>query len=225
MFTLMRKIGQKIRVEGLPRLILRVIELYLFSYQERYVFYIKVDDTPRGKSSKRYLCKAAGKDDLGKLGTFAPAYSREKFKEWLERGYWILIANHGETPVAFQCIASAAVMHPPISLLHHDDSQAWVVDIYTLPRYRKMGAASEIREFRQDFLRQQGFRRIAGSVLRKNVPSLVYSYRGNPERISFFRYIRIGVLSRIWYEKHARTRLERELSEFLVPAEKRRDSA
>ena len=183
-------IVHRITVRGIRSVIRSLIEDHIFSFQRRFVFYRSLLADAE-EISNEFECRLATHTDLIHLQVFASIYRVPQFKEWLDNGNWIFVAYHGGKPVSFHVVSKESRNRPPFSRFSLKDDQVWIVDIYTLPEYRRHHVAQSLRAFRERTLRSLGYTEAISTVLISNLPTLFHAAKGWNLRVKYFTYVRV----------------------------------
>jgi hypothetical protein len=90
----------------------------------------------------------------------------------------------------------------------------WTVDIYTKPGYRNRHVADALRQFRDNFIFERGYRENLAAVRDDNIPSLVHGYGGRwrlASRVQRRTYVRVLWFRHVWVVEDALADLEARL--------------
>ena len=211
LFSMIIRLVHLVTVKGIRRTLKVGFESYIFAYQQFSLSYRSLPDVTFPPEASDFHCRLATINDIERLKVFEPYRRRSEFREWLANGTWVFIAFDGKLPVSFRVASAAPFLQPPWSRISLQKQQLWVVDAYTLPSYRRRGAAQALVNYRDGFLAARGFREsVSFRRLDNETAAAMWanrpSYRPSRE-VHRLTYLRILFYSRIWMESAAKNDL------------------
>ena len=218
------------RLRGVRSTLSTVLESYVLTYRQFYVFHRPIRPLPApGDDEFSYLLATLA--DVDRLAVFEPYRRRAEFREWLGRGNWVFLALDGERPAGFHCVSHVASENPMFAGIRLAGDQVWTVDIYTRPEYRNRHVAAKLRELRDSFLFERGYRENLAAVRADNIPSLIHGYGGRSRlvrRVQRYTYLRVLLFRCVWIVEDALADLEAHLRRAgmeVGPGERRRQES
>jgi hypothetical protein len=195
-----RRVVHLARIKGIRKTAGVAFESYVFSYRQYYLSYTPVAGVPSTAEEAAFHCRLATMNDVERLTVFESYRRQSEFREWLSSGSWVFIALDGELPVAFNVASTDDFVQPPFSRIPLRNHQIWGVDLYTLPSYRRRGAARAVADYKFRFLAEKGFKEYVTFTRADNKAATAMSTKRAGREFCRLTYLRILFFSRIWLE-------------------------
>jgi len=164
------RFGKSVSARGFFRTCKILLEHSFFSRSREFVLYRLM--RPEGPLNPAFEYRIARPDDLVSLDVFSDIYDRKVFAKIFEEGDYLFLALEGNKPIAFQWLSRQSRTWPPYSFFRLQNTQVWVVDVYTLPECRRLRVASSLRTYRDRFLTNLGFTEVLVPISEDNFASL-----------------------------------------------------
>jgi hypothetical protein len=190
---------------GLFRSCSILLEHCFFSRSREFVLYrLMRTDGPLNPAFNYRIAQPA---DLASLDVFNAIYDRKDFAKIFNDGDFLFLALDGNTPIAFQWLSRQSRTRPPYSYFRLHNNQVWVVDLFTLPTYRRLRVASSLRTYRDRFLTDLGYTEVLVPISEDNFASLNFIERATPGAVHYFTFTRILWFTMFRREHNAKNRL------------------
>jgi len=117
--------------------------------------------------------RAAVIADLERLRAFEHRRSQETFKQWMERGYVVVVAcREDRSIIGFHCMSRENVFSKLLGrALFLGEKDVISTDVYILPQYRGMGLHSHLKIAASNLIKKRGYTGSVGSVPVGNIAS------------------------------------------------------
>ncbi|MGH6690473.1 MAG: GNAT family N-acetyltransferase [Gammaproteobacteria bacterium] len=137
--------------------------------------------------------------DLPRMKPFMERMPEAVLRRWCEPGYFFFVTWKGDEAVSYRCLST--YVHPGVEgFVRLTPSQLFMVDEYTVPRYRRRGITRQMVYAMSPWMEAEGFTEVLGVHRTDNYDTIAASRAKGVPRLGTITRSRLLWVTRVSFE-------------------------
>lgn len=137
--------------------------------------------------------------DVSRMKPFMERMPEAVLRRWCEPGYFFFITWQGDEVVSYRCLST--YVHPGVEgFVRLTPSQLFMVDEYTVPRYRRRGITRQMAYAMSSWMEAEGFHEVLGVHRTDNHDTIAATRAKGVARLGTITRSRLLWITRVSFE-------------------------